>query len=186
MPTLVNKNAHPIRVTDSDGVQHRLVAGQVVDLDGAAADAVSGTVGVESASAEDKSAWEARLSQGRFDDADGDGFDNIVADARRAVAEATVVAPLNTVIGDSAAPHGPPTGTITTKQAVVRDGDKHDKKAFGDHEHLPEAADDESLSHVERKQAAGKAAVEELTAEVAPVSRSPKKSASKPKDDDAK
>lgn len=160
MPKLVNKNAHGIRVTSEDGRETRLRAGQVMEASGELADLLSGVANVQPAKKEDVDAWEAVLAASRHDA--GQGMDNILAQARVAVSQATISAPLNVVIGDNDAPMGPPTGTVTTKQAMMREGGDN-KRAFGDHERLPEEAEDEGLSEVERIQAEAKAAVEELS-----------------------
>ena len=69
--------------------------------------------------------------------------------------------PLNQVVGDNDAPIGPPSVTITTKQAVQRIGPA-EKRAYGDHERLPEEATNEGLSLVELAQAQAKALVEDM------------------------
>lgn len=163
MPKLVNTLAQRIRVTNEEGVETRLRPGQVVNVDGATADALSEIDGVESATSEHEAAWNAYLNEGN--PTAGAGMDNILADARVSVAQATISAPLNVVIPDADAPMSPELGTITTKQAVMRESAEH-KRAFGDHERLPEEAENEELSDVEREQAAAKRAVEELSAEL--------------------
>ena len=162
MPDLVNKLDHPARVTDENGQPVRVVPGQVVSVDGKVADQLTAIDGIESASGEDKEAWEAQ--QG--------GLPSDIPSTRESAMEhysemrtrgraASIAVPLNEVIGDNDAPLGPPSGTITTKQAVVRQSEA-DRAAYADHERLPEEAEDEGLSDVERAQAEAKALVEEL------------------------
>jgi uncharacterized protein YifE (UPF0438 family) len=161
MPKLVNRNAHGVRA----GGQ-RLRAGQVKDVSGDAADALSSINGVETANSDDEKAWESYLNVKRGNPSGTDSgkasLDAQVAEVRRAGRLAGVALPLNQVVGDDDAPLGPPSGTITTKQAVKRDGTEQEQRAFGQRERQPEEADNEKLSPVERKQAEAKAALEEV------------------------
>jgi len=69
-----------------------------------------------------------------------------IADAMAWIGRATTSAPLNVVVGDNEAPYGPPSGTITTKQAVMRDASSSvERRAFGDHEWLPEDVEERKL-----------------------------------------
>jgi hypothetical protein len=116
MPTFVNTNSHPVRVRDEDGVEQRVLPGQVVDASGAYADRLKSTGGVDTANAEQKRAY-----------ADRDTGDVTAGPARRlraknrlgpmrvAIRHATIAAPLRRVVGDDQAPFGPGTGTVTTK-----------------------------------------------------------------------
>jgi hypothetical protein len=116
MPKFVNKNSHPIRVRNGDGNNLRRVrSGEVVECDGVLADNLEATNGVESASSADEKSWQAVL------DAQHDN--------------------LQTVVGDNAAPHGPDSGTITTKEAVREHGSDADRAAF------PEPGVDAALRH---------------------------------------
>ena len=169
MPEVVNKLPHGVRVKDENGDEHRLRAGQVKSVEGDAADRLLAVEGVEQASSEDKESWDteyARMS-GRVTDAPtiGASLEDSINNARRHVRIASVAMPLNTVIGDDDAPLGPPSGTITTKQAVARQS-LVDRGAFSDHEHLPEDAESGKLSEVEQAQAEARAALEELHNEV--------------------
>lgn len=167
MPKLVNRNPHAIRARDENGDNHRLRAGQVVDCSGPQADALKGVSGVDTATKDDEKAWD--VARGIKDT--GGARSSIVSvtgvltQARVAGRMASVVVPLNEVIGDDAAPLGPPSGVITTKQAVAREGELENQK-FGQRERMPEDADNEKLPAVERQQAANVAALEELHEEV--------------------
>ena len=172
MPKLVNRNDHAVRARDENGRSHRLRPGQVVDADGAQADALKGVSGVESASSSDEDAYNETLAQGSSDEVgEGQTAMELYAKARLDGKILTVVLPLQEVIGDNAAPFGPPTGTITTKQAIAAEADPDSltSKAFGDHERTADQADDEMLQPVEREQARGVAALEEAKAHVEEV-----------------
>lgn len=127
------KNPHNQSVyTDASD---RVPAGAVVEVDGDRAKALK-ALGFESASKEDLAAYnESRNgtvpgeSEGAFD-----GLRQLSADARSALSVATVAGPNSLVIGDDQAPHGPGTGTITSKQAVAANGDAEDRAAFGPNE----------------------------------------------------
>src|SRR3954451_17299 len=72
---------------------------------------------------------------GNFADAKPDAWQEKYSEAAKWMGQASVAAGLNVVIGDNEAPYGPPTGTITTKQAVMRDASNSaERNAFGDHE----------------------------------------------------
>lgn len=119
----VNTNPHPARIKRvRDGKPDELVRvlpGQVVQADGAFADAVRGTAGFREADDEDREnarrlALEAlgTPSEGPADSRIGiDAALSASVDLRRAL----IAAPLQRVIGDDAAPAGPPSGAITTK-----------------------------------------------------------------------
>ena len=169
MPELVNTLPHGVRVKDDNGDEHRLRPGQVKSFDGSAADKLSAIEGVDTASSEDKEHWEAEYARlsGRVSDTPSitGGLQQSMLDARTAARMASVALPLNTVIGDNDAPMGPPSGTITTKQAVARQS-AADHGAFSQGEHLPEDAESGKLSDVEQAQAEARAALEELHNEV--------------------
>ena len=59
MPDLVNTRDHAVRVRDENGKLVRVVPGQVVSAEGSTADQLSGVEGIESASDDDREAWEA-------------------------------------------------------------------------------------------------------------------------------
>lgn len=161
MPELVNHLSHAVRVRDDDGHKFRLRPGQVANVDGVVADKLLAVDGVDTANAEDKKAYADYLAQGRFNSSPT-GKQRLEAEVSRMRADArvaTVVVPLNQVIGDDDAPIGPPTGTITTKDAAAESGDAREKLAYAPNERLASEADNDKLSPVERKQAEAKAAL---------------------------
>jgi hypothetical protein len=107
---------------------------------------------------------------GTFGDAKPDAWEEKFAEHSAWVGRASVAAPLNRVIGDNEAPYGPPTGTITTKQAVMREASSsNERNAFGDHEWLPEDEEklgDSTSSHVQKAQAVESGQVEAVTDEL--------------------
>ena len=111
MPELVNKLSHGVRVKDENGNEHRLRAGQVKSVDGDAADRLLAVEGVESAGKDDKESWDAEYARmtGRVTDVPGvgDSLEATINSAREQVRLASVVLPLNTVIGDDDAPLEP-------------------------------------------------------------------------------
>ena len=116
MPAFVNSNPHAIRVRDENGVEKRVLPGQVVDASGAYADNLKGTGGVETANAEQRKAYEDRQTG----DVTGGPARRLAAKRslgpmRIAIRHATIAAPLRRVIGDDQAPYGPETGVVTTK-----------------------------------------------------------------------
>lgn len=139
----VNKNTHIAVVKNNDGKLQRLAPGEVVNADGAFADALAQCPGVQSASSADKQAWQSRndtSAAANSDPTPASATQDALAEARRHIAAAT--AALNQiVIGDDQAPYGPPSGVVTTVQAV------NDPEHFG-----PLSAD-----HVGRVDGAGTA-----------------------------
>lgn len=139
MPKLINSNAHAIRVprsdTDSTGGQ-RVLAGAVVDADGEQADRLLATAGVRTATAEEVKRYDAQqetASTGRGSRIDAKAsLARLSADARMQ----QIVAPLQRVVGDDAAPQGPPSGTITTRGQAATSGDDRDLAAFASGEEL--------------------------------------------------
>jgi hypothetical protein len=94
----------------------------------------------------EESADLAKQRPGTFADAKPTAWEGKFSDALAWMGQASVAAPLNVVVGDNEAPFGPPTGTITTKQAVMRDASSSaERLAFGDHEWLPEDAEERNL-----------------------------------------
>lgn len=135
-PSFVNDKAHRVTTTDNDGKSVRLRAGQVVDADGAYADRLQG-LGLPTASDDDRERYESSRRRKRG----GEGSRRLaakraLAPARSALRALTTVAPLQVVIGDDQAPYGPPTGTITTKQALAQESEEG-RKAFADGEAIP-------------------------------------------------
>jgi hypothetical protein len=121
---------------------------------------------------DDEAAKIASERPGTFANAKPDAMMAAVADRIAWIGDATVAAPLNTVVGDNEAPFGPPTGTITTKQAVMRDAaSSAERMAFGDHEWLPEDEEgrnlgDSTSGKVQAAQAAASGRLEEVTQEL--------------------
>lgn len=137
MPKLVNNNAHAVRVSDGNSLQ-RVLPGQVVEASGDFADNLKNTPGIDTAKQGDERSWEAAQAAA----AGNPSSDRPLSDLEQVSARAREAAGLGLaalnqrVIGDDLAPLGPPTGTITTKQAVARIDDRH-REAFADHEALP-------------------------------------------------
>lgn len=163
MPTLVNRNAHGVR---NGG--YRLGAGEVRDVSGDEADVLSGISGVETAKKEDKEAADRHGSRSRSAEAPGQlrQVQAAAAEVRVQGRNLLVVIPLQTVIGDDAAPYGPPSGTVTTKQAIANESEigSPDRKAFADHEFTPAEAEERELDEVQQGQADATAELEELQA----------------------
>ncbi len=142
MPKLVNNNAHPIRPVGPDGsTLARILPGQVVDASGAYADRLSACAGVGTASKDDVDRWDRSLDAQRTRGAmPGDGSrlsaKMALGPAREAVRHATVVAPLQRVVGDDSAPQGPPSGTVTTKADATSSGKPADVQAFAQGEEM--------------------------------------------------
>ncbi len=141
MPKMVNRNTHPIRPRGKDGTLVRILPGQVVDADGEYADTLTATAGVDTASKDDIERWESSAEARKTHAAmPGDGSrvtaKAALGPAREAIRNATTVAPLQRVVGDSAAPRGPNSGTITTKGAAAASGDPRDIVAFGQGEEM--------------------------------------------------
>jgi hypothetical protein len=109
-------------------------------------------------------------SAGNFADTSPDAWEEAYSEKARWMGQAGVAAPLNKVIGDNEAPFGPPTGTITTKQAVMREASSSaERLAFGDHEWLPEDEDklkESTSGQVQAAQARESGSLEEVTDEL--------------------
>lgn len=150
-----NDSDQALRVDDGSGRLRRVPAGRVVQADGDYESNLSGNASVSSASEEDFQA-QFRKSSGSTRDRDRM---NVVSDAV-AYANLIVHAPLNEVIGDDDAPLGPPTGTITTKQAVKDAADNStEHHAFGNNEWTEKSAEGRNLSPVQQAQADASAVV---------------------------
>ncbi len=147
MPKLVNTNDHPVRVKRGENEPLvRLVPGQVVECDGEYADRLSATAGVETASKDHVKRWEAKLERGRTRSAmPGDGSrlaaKSAISPARTQLRASVISAPLQRVVGDDAAPQGPPSGTITTKAEAATSGKPGDLQAFAQGEELAVAGE---------------------------------------------
>ena len=111
MPFFKNTNSHRIVVSGN-----RVQAGAVVKAEGEYADALSATNGVDSSSEKSYNEYQNRNSGDAavLTGNNGEG----VTDALLALGEVTVSGPLQVVVGDNDAPHGPDSGTIMTKDAV--------------------------------------------------------------------
>lgn len=146
MPTYINENPHPIRVPSQEGqvlAIPRIPAGAVVEADGYYADRLSQTAGVREATGDEASAYQERQERRRERNMDpGPALRQAAADqvgpVRQQARLLSVVGPLQRVIGDDTAPYAPPTGTVTTKQAVRREavasGEMAQAQAFGPNE----------------------------------------------------
>ena len=138
MPNFVNDNSHPIRVRDNDKVERRLIPGQVVQADGAFADRLTATAGVRTAESSDEKAWDDAGAK-RRGELSGPAHRlraKMALGPMRTAVRALVAAPLRRVIGDDAAPHGPGTGTVTTKAEVAAKSPE-DRQHFAPNEALP-------------------------------------------------
>lgn len=131
MPTFVNKNDHPARVPHpSGGPLRRIVPGQVVEAEGEYADTLGSLSGFETASGDDKLRWERRQESQRVAGAmPGDGSriasKLAIGPVRQQIRMQTIVAPLQRVVGDDAAPYAPDSGTITTKAQQAQVSPEH-------------------------------------------------------------
>jgi hypothetical protein len=137
VPKFVNTNPHRVSA-DYDGGSVRLSAGEVREVDGAAADALKSVPGVETATAANAKSWEAELAA--RSGPTGEGAARLehkasIGGQRNELRQSLIAGPLQVVIGDDQAPVGPPTGTVTTRQAVAREGDV-ERQAFADHDAL--------------------------------------------------
>jgi hypothetical protein len=121
---------------------------------------------------DDEAADIASERPGTFKDAKPDAWQQKFGEMAEWVGHASVSAPLNRVIGDNEAPYGPPTGTITTKQAVMREAsNSNERNAFGDHEWLPEDAEERNLADstsgkIQAAQAEQSGKLEKVTEEI--------------------
>lgn len=135
MPKFVNTLDHAIRASDGKGNLPRVQPGQVVEATGEYADALAACPGVETASGDHESHWQSILESRQMAGAMAGDGSRIAAKAaigpqRLAVRMDTIVAPLQRVVGDDAAPYGPPSGTITTRGVAGTSGSLADREAF--------------------------------------------------------
>lgn len=161
MSSLTNNNPHWIYVDDGSGNLRGLAPGQTVDASGDYEKNLKGTANVAAPTKEQQAA--ADQAQAESNSATHD--EHLVSpliEANRIASQAHS-APLQQVIGDDDAPIGPPSGTVTTKMALIRDSVPGDpvRNAFGDHERAPEELG-ENASEVEVEQAERKHAASEL------------------------
>lgn len=137
-PSYVNDKKHPVRVKDETGALQRVLPGQVVDADGKYADNLA-AAGLASASDDDARSWENERARRAGDVTDGQATrlaSKLLLSPIRLAARMAVAAPLRRVVGDDAAPFGPPSGTITTK-AEAASKNEREREAFADFEALP-------------------------------------------------
>lgn len=186
----VNKNPHPVRVRKpvnaGPDTLVRLRPGQVISADGEFADNLENTPGVEHASDSDERSWERERERytdenAMVGEASRLGDKLRLSPLRVALRHATIAAPLRRVVGDDAAPYGPPSGTVTSKGQIVEglEPGHPDRVAFAENEAVPgetieHAAQPEPLLPISTKptseeihnaQVANVEAAEELIAE---------------------
>lgn len=149
-----NTNGHGVR----DGAV-RIPAGGVAKVDSGSA--IASYNGVESSSKKDYDAYQKQGSVGGGSPS-RDRHENLKKLRHRHRMEA-VAAPLQVVVGDDDAPHGPNTGVITTKQAVAKESAEA-KRRFADHE---QAEVPEGASEIEQRQAENTRVAEEVAQELA-------------------
>lgn len=149
-----NTNGHGVRADDV-----RIPAGGVAQVDSDSA--VVGYNGVETSSKKEYDAYRKQRELGGGSPS-RDRHENLKELRQRHRME-SVAAPLQVVVGDSDAPHGPNTGTITTKQAVAAESAEA-KRHFADHE---QAEVPEDASPVEKQQAENTRVAEEVAQELA-------------------
>lgn len=137
----------------------RIPAGGVAKVDGDSA--LADYPGVESSSKKDYDAYRKQREVGGG--SPSRDRHEALKGYRQAHRAESVAAPLQVVVGDDDAPYGPNTGTITTKQAVAKQG-AEEKRRFADHE---QAEVPEGASKIEQKQAANTRAVEEVAQRLA-------------------
>jgi hypothetical protein len=160
---LYNETDGPIRVDDGKGNLRRFPPGQPIAVDGDLESNASGVEGLRSASDDEVKQAQSGVEAGSRDVT----RDNALADLSAYARTVTVAVPLNEVIGDDEAPYGPPSGTITTKQAVARQAaNSSERQRFGQHEWLPEDADERELGPVQEAQAQATGRVERMTDQV--------------------
>jgi hypothetical protein len=155
-----NDTDQPLRIDNGKGRLQRVPAGAVFQADGEYEENVKAR-GVESCSEDDFKAANPGFSD---DTRDRDRM-NAVTDAN---AYATMVANagLQEVVGDDDAPFGPPTGTITTKHAVMDSASSSvERQAFGPGELTPKEAEGRDLSPVHQKQVDQAAVVDNIAAQ---------------------
>lgn len=137
------------RVDDGTGRLRRVAPGAVVEASGDFEDNLKSRDGVESASKEDFQNQGHKFSS---DTRDQDR-DRLVTDMASYANLVTTAVPLNEVIGDDDAPYGPPTGTITTRQAAKHnEGNPVGKNLIGHHEWNNQNAEGRDLSPIEQLQ----------------------------------
>lgn len=105
--------------------------------------------GASSASEDDFNAQNRTVSEGKNRERQRM---NAYGDAR-AYANALLSAGAHEVVGDDNAPYGPPTGTITTKHAVMDQADGVERRQFGPGEWTAKEAEGRDLQPVQQAQA---------------------------------
>jgi hypothetical protein len=170
MGEYTNTNDHAVRVRDDEGNLRRLAPGAVIAAEGDFEKRVKSVDGLESATDEHRDAYRAQLADVSNEDPTPDqAVSEAVSGARAAVTRAQVVEPLQRIVGDDDAPFGPPTGTITTKSAIMEETKPGDpeRNAFADHERLPSELG-ENASEVEVAQAEVSEQIEEIRQSIDP------------------
>lgn len=155
MPYVRNDNQHGVRTGNS-----RVAANSVGYVSDEDLKVYETYEGVEKLSdAKGKEAVEEQRAGGLTPESPSHDLHEELAELRVAHRMAAVAAPLQVVRGDDDAPLGPPSGVITTKQAVAKGGSEAERRAFADHEYdeVPEGA-----SPVEQVQAEATNAAEEV------------------------
>lgn len=163
MAELANNNPHWIYVDKGDGNLVGVGPGQIINASGDFEQNLRNTPNVGEPTDEQREKRDAAQQAGeRPTQLKDETLTAPMLEASR-LGNTAVSAPLQEVIGDDDAPYGPPTGTITTKQAVAQEGPV-EKERFADHERLPDDLG-ENASPVEREQAAAKQRAEEVLQE---------------------
>lgn len=162
MAFVKNCNPHYIYVK-TGGEMERLAPGQVKEVDDDSN--VTKTSGVESASEEDFNKYVEERSGSSTDETDEMRRNREFGELRAQADQVAVSAPLQVVVGDDDAPFGPPSGTITTKEAIIKGGDPEDRRRFADHERYEDELAD-TASEVEQRQARAKSAVSKKAEEL--------------------
>ena len=170
-----NTNPHYIYVDAGNGTSKRVAPGQVVSVDGDVEKNLKATSGVESASESDYKEYVDSRSGHSSEETDEMRRNREFGELRAQADQIAVAAPLQVVVGDDDAPYGPPSGTITTKEAIVKgDTDPQTRERFADHEKF-EGELGENASEVEKVQAERKSAVNAKAEELLAGDEKPKR-----------
>jgi hypothetical protein len=157
-----NTNPHYI-YAETNGRMERMAPGQIKEVDDDSR--LNRSPGVESSSQEDFDKWNEERSGGSTDETDEMRRNREFGELRAQADQVAIAAPLQVVVGDDDAPFGPPSGTITTKEAIVKGGDAEDRRRFADHERFEDELP-ENASEVEQRQARSKSAVSQKAEEL--------------------
>ena len=133
-------NTNDQRVEPTEGV--RLKAGQSGHFEGGQLDSLLALDGVVEADSSEADEYRKAHPEANTSDSSAS---LVLQDALNQASRAAAViaqAPQQRVIGDDEAPHGPPTGVVTTRQLIQEEeGDAH----FGTNEAAPSEAPDERI-----------------------------------------